>query len=468
MKSLSRMFSVDARSLGVLRIMVSLIIMVDTLDRVQDIEFFYTTSGVFPMGLRANVGSFPSVWATTPGLAAAWVTFSFRFILALVLLTGVYARSVAFVCFLLHLATISANTLILNFGDYLLLNTLLVMCLLPIGEALCFPAKEFSSSLRRESCFSSFATACIPFLLIAIYFGSALEKMNGGDWSSPDAVATAFANDRTTNALGTWFSQFESLIALSTYPTLVFEIVAPILLLIPQTRHSIRLGLVSIFVVFQIGLASTMILGVFPFTSTSLILAMLPSEFWNRAFGNRSEVPARSVTSFSALPSLVGAVLLAFMVVGYFAMAIGSPGLFGVTRSVSRVTAFTTRWTMFGGIDDKSRWLAVMAETHSGKRGKLLRSGDLHQRPERISSIYDNVRWKLFYGNVYWEPKVADALMSYFCRTDRNFKSITVYGHLQPIAGDGPPLEPRIKKIVCRSQKSSEPRDRTRFRFHEL
>ena len=123
MATFRKLFEIDYRALGVFRIGVGLMLIVDLVGRAFDLTAFYTDMGVLP---RAQLVA--PVWVDgmfsfhTWGGGSVYEGFLFllAFLLALLVVLGWRTRWVIFLSWIFLVSLHNRNVIILNGGDHLL------------------------------------------------------------------------------------------------------------------------------------------------------------------------------------------------------------------------------------------------------------------------------------------------------------------------------------------------------------
>ena len=130
---LRELFGIDARCLGVFRIVIALIILADLLLRSPFIVENYTDDGFLPRDLL----SAPDCYLSLQMLDGSYAFQVGHFILAgiggLMLLVGFRTRTATAICWLLTVSLHARNAFVLDAGDDLLRSMLFWSLFLPLG-----------------------------------------------------------------------------------------------------------------------------------------------------------------------------------------------------------------------------------------------------------------------------------------------------------------------------------------------
>ena len=281
-------FSIDLRSLALVRVLIGSILLFDLMIRGADFTTWLTDDGVMPrttvidrMGdYRWSLYSISGhwVWALAlQGLAA---------IAALALLVGYRARLAAVVSLVFLISLHNRAPLLLQGGDNLLLLILFWLCFLPIGHrysvdaALVDPRKPPSMPIPNQ--YLSVATVAVLGQAMAVYFFSAFLK-SGSEWY-PDGTAIYYAlhlDELNTSIAHLWKDELWLSKPLTLYVWWL-ELLGPILMLSPVLRMPLRLAMMFAFISLEIGFIFNLHIGLFPLVSISSILLFTPTEIWDR------------------------------------------------------------------------------------------------------------------------------------------------------------------------------------------
>lgn len=277
------MFSVDLRSLAVLRMGLAFSILWDLCHRYPNIDAHLTDWGLLPREPFTDIVSQSykfSLHMLSGEPWAAQLLMALAAFCALCLLVGYRTRLFVFLSWILLLSLHNRNPIILNSGDSLLRLLLFWSLFLPLGGR--YSIDNALDTKREKHPNSYLSVGSVAFLLqvVFVYLFLVLQKI-GTDWSAGTAVYYALSLDQMTTPLGTWLLQFPELLKGLTYFTLYFQQIAPILLLSPFATGAIRVLLVPLFISFQVGFSLCLILGVFPWVASFAMIPFLPTSFWD-------------------------------------------------------------------------------------------------------------------------------------------------------------------------------------------
>jgi len=211
-------------------------------------------------------------WSLLSGIAdGEWMqgVFVLWAVAACGLMIGFLPRLSAVVAWAIAMSVHNQNFYIHNSGDNVKLIALFYLMLCPSGAAWSVGRKSASPAYVHP-----WPLRLLMVQLTAIYFVNGVYKLCGGDWRSGEVMHAVLNNVAWTRFAYAdlpmpWFAP-----ALMTYTTLVWELGFPLLILIPRLRTpTLILG-----VLFHLGTAGLLQLGMFPFYMLCLYAPLVPWE----------------------------------------------------------------------------------------------------------------------------------------------------------------------------------------------
>ncbi len=398
--------SLDLRSLAVFRIALAGILLADLGIRYTDLEVHYADGGLAPPA-SAELLSTGSVHCLSgsPGFQA--VLFVLHALFAVALLVGLYTRLATFACCYLLISLHVRNPLILQGGDSLLRLLLFWGMFLPLGARCSLDSLRASGPLPSRV--FSFASVALILQTCFLYWFSFALKTDPCWRTDGTAVYYALSIDQLVTPVGKTLLQYPEAMRFLTFGTLALELLGPVLLFFPWQRQRFRLLAVAVFLGFHlVGLNLCMELGPFPYVCAAAWLAILPSLFWDRIGDHRQVTEARrgSVLRSPFALNLLCAFFLAYV----FMWNLRSVDFERVSRIFPRswnhlgfVFGLDQYWTMFAPsppTDDG--WYVAAATLQDGETVDVLRGGGpvSWDKPELVSSLYKNERWRKFMMNL--------------------------------------------------------------------
>ena len=422
------LLGVDARSLGLFRIALGSVLLFDLIVRSLSLNAHYTDQGIVsrhvlkglsdnPLLLSLNMLSGDPLWQ--------WLLFFLAACFAICLILGYRSQLACFGCLVLMLSIHVRNPFVNNLGDWFLLHLLFWGCLLPLGARFSIDARRRRTLGQLPGQILSVATLGILVQIAALYFFSVFKK-NSPVWHTEGtAVHFALRLDRFVTDIGEWVLSLPyDWLTTITSATLFLEQWGPILLFVPFFIAPIRLALVSCFILFHTGLALTLELGIFPFVCMSAWLLVIPGSFWDRLIAFRYRTPrqprrtyakkAEQEVSLSFVAStLLATFMLLIMISGNLLhiekMSVAYyEGLYKYGEPLINSLNLQQRWSMFSPHPSRQDgWVVLAGVKEDGTMIDLWKEGQLvsWERPEDISALYRNQRWRknLEYVTTKWD-----------------------------------------------------------------
>lgn len=280
---LLRMFAADLRSLAALRIAMGVLLLFDLASRASSLRLMYTDEGIMP---RDNALNALSPWSWSIGFMNGSVGFQ-RLVFAVTacaaisLILGYRTRVVTVLVWVLVSSLHVRNPMILSGGDLLLRMLLFWSMFVPLGAVWSIDAWRQRPSKAISMRFLSVGSMAI-FLQIAFMYWFTAALKTGPEWRD-DGSALFYVLRRPlyTTWIGESLQDYTLLLQTLSYGTMVIEVVAPILLFFPIWNTRARLIGIGSLLGLQLGIMFTMSIGLFPFVSSSCLLVLLPTAFWD-------------------------------------------------------------------------------------------------------------------------------------------------------------------------------------------
>ncbi len=428
---LRRVFEIDLRTLGLLRISLGIVLIWDWFVRYRDMVAHYTDFGVLPRGPFLESFSNPhyhSLFFLTGTNEGVHFLF-FLYAIAIILFTiGYRSRLTTFICWLFVISFNSRNPMVIQGGD-ILLRVMLFWCLfLPLGAR--FSVDRFFNPKDKEDEPRYFSAATIAIILqvVAVYVCTALLK-TGVEWHKEgSAVYFALHIDQHARPLGIWFRQFIEPMRWMTWITCAFELYGPLILASPVWFGPLRfLGAIG-FVLLHIGFGAFLDVGLFTFIGPASSMVFLPTWFWDK--WGREKSTEKVTSSFHPVTSLI---VVYFFVAALMWNWVSFPGQKWSLPEFIRVSNLYTRldqyWSMFAPYPLKDDgWFVIRGTLVDGAVVDVYNKKDgepSFDKPEYVYRIYPNDRWRKYLMNL-WNRDNADYRLHYgryLCR-DWNTRAI--------------------------------------------
>jgi len=288
-------FTIDLRSLGLYRVLLAGLLIVDWFARWPDLEAFYTWFGVLPVDapLPKSGGDFHfSLLDGVTTLPMVRAVFCVGLVLYVLFLIGFRTRIVHFLSFLFFVSVQNRNVMIRDGSDVVMATMLMWSLFLPMGKR--FSLDAIVERMRRgvvvtrrpptppaaERCEPSLAALVIVAQIGLIYFFTAFAKY-GDTWKGGTALYYALNFDQLVRPLGRWLAaQPLPLIKRLTWGVLTVEFAALPLTLAPVAQPWLRRSAMAALAAMHIGIALTMDIGLFPMVMIATYALLLLPEDW--------------------------------------------------------------------------------------------------------------------------------------------------------------------------------------------
>lgn len=427
---IEELMGIDLRSLGVFRIGVGGLILLDLVIRASSLVAHYTDLGVAPRSLVVAYGEQPWFLSFHMLSGDIWLQvllFVFAGISAIGLMLGFYSRIFCLLCWILTLSLHVRNPFVNNLGDWLLVDLLFWGMFLPLGARFSVDAVRRPSDQILPKHVLSIASLGILLQIGFMYFFSVQHKFTPAWRVDGTAVEMALHLDRIVSAVGLHLLNLpDSWLRFMTFATLHLERWGPVLVFLPFFTGPVRTVVAICFMGFHLMLAIFFEIGVFPYLCIIAWILYLPAWYWDnllaRATGIRQWVymqgeklalliKARTAGKEkvlrimpTALESVIGALLLFAMLSS--AMLYGGimgegyyDSLYRHMEPVVNTFNLKQRWDMFSPQPpNNDGWFVVAAYTKEGKVENVLHPGHevTWERPAVISRTYQNQRWRKY------------------------------------------------------------------------
>jgi len=273
--------AIDARSLGLFRIGLAVLLLVDLAGRARDVRDFYTNAGLVPnhtMLWRPQAERLFSVFLPASLGAEVWLTFALCAACYLALLVGWRTRVFQVVCFLLATSLHNRALFVEGWGGAVMASLMLWTLFLPLGRRFSVDALRASLRARPDERPGDLAPerlpppddrpavslACLGVLLqLAVILWFDRASQTGETWRDGTALHYLLWQARVVTATGAWARANlpAGALAALTHAMRAVELVVPILVLAPVLRHWTRGLAIVALVGLHVGLALLVKLG---------------------------------------------------------------------------------------------------------------------------------------------------------------------------------------------------------------
>ena len=280
------MVGIDLRSLALFRVFLAIIIIIDLLVRLSDLQAHYTDWGVLPRSI-AMANSWAGSWSIhlmTGSKAGVGLLVGIHLFAAFSLLIGYKTRLMSVLCCLLIVSLQTRNPMVLSGAD----DTIRLLCIfgmfLPLGARFSIDRVLDPEPRELPEVLSSVSSIAILAQVSLLYLFTFLFKWNPIWIEENTALYYMLHLDMFTNQFGEYLLQYPTLLKGMTAFFVWCEFLCPIIMWSPIFTAQTRLLAIFLISSMQIGIATTMGIGMFPFISITALLLFVPSAFWNVAF----------------------------------------------------------------------------------------------------------------------------------------------------------------------------------------
>jgi hypothetical protein len=446
---LVRLFGLDLRSLGLFRILLALVLLIDLARRATDLRAHYTDEGVLPRDAAIQYALRPaqvSLHLMNGSLGGQAILFALAIAFGLALLVGYRTRLACFGSWALLASLHNRNPLVLYGADDLLRMLLLWGLFVPLGGAFGIdaardPPRGAAVVVRAGAALGegageeagagtrhlSLGGAALLLQVAMVYWVTAALKSSPEWREDGTAIFYALQNEQFADRAGVWLTHYPSLLRGMTPAVWTLEAFGPFLLFSPLKDVRLRLAGMLAFALLHAGLFLFMALGIFPFVSVVALVPFLPPEVWPRLEGPVSRARAATAAALAAVakpgaeaPGRDPDVLrrdaerrcrsaanaaAALLLIDVVCLNLGSiPGLGFLARrplaSFADALALQQSWDMFAPrpmVEDG--WYVIPGRLENGKAVDVYKRAESPvswQRPPLIIDTYRNDRWQCY------------------------------------------------------------------------
>lgn len=413
LKYLRETFSVDLRSLAVLRISIALIIFYNLMLIGSSAPMFYQESGVLPGELNREVvhqsgGGFWSVLWLSESANWFWLCLGVLGLAATSLTLGFFTTVSTAVCLVLVWSFQVRNPLVLTAGDILLRMVLVWGLFLPWGRI--WSVDYVRSRDKRGTPtmqLSSFATAAIMLQLAFIYFFSGIAKLSG-DWSGT-ALVQSLNLEMYVKGNWSWLLEQASLLNIMAMGILVVEIAGPILLFVPRFNQFWRGMMMALMCLMHLLIWISMSIGIFSIIAMVTWLVFIPGEVWNRLLGRPNPMKRKRTRRRSSRRSswkqgkqYVCAGLLLFVALLNLDKTKLGQFLPRQLNSLATTLMIQQEFKMFASPPTSSPWPQYVSTLKDGQVVELFRDngGFVDEKPQSVYRYMKSQFWRRYHFNL--------------------------------------------------------------------
>ena len=311
-------FQVDSRSLGIFRIFLGTLCLIDITRRWNFIDIYYTHNSIISASLS---NSYYKMFTLLTSFTTSWEVHLFLFIgiIASTCLIIGYRTKLAHIITAIVIISLHNRAIILENAADMFINSILIWTLfLPLGITFSIDSLKKSlsnfkddsikdlnnrdSGINKPSKIYSLAYFAVLYQISAIYFFTALNK-SGYDWANGSAVYKMFQLDTFITSFGFFIRDYITppVSKLLTYSTIYLEYSVVILLFIPFYSHIFRFIAIVALTIFHISIRISVKIGVFSQAMIITYILLIDSriyDFINRKIKKRLNEKDRNYILF--------------------------------------------------------------------------------------------------------------------------------------------------------------------------
>ncbi len=399
-------YSLDLRSLALMRIGVSLVVICDLFIRSSDLNAFFSEQGIWPSEVVRHLGWQPGYWCFHDLIKEnwfVWLVFSLHTLLAIFMLLGYKTRMSTFLVWVFTVSLHNRNLFILQAGDDLLRLTLFWGILLPWGNFFSI------DSIKKKFGKKTFSPASFGylFLIFSVYFFTILLK-NSSEWRSEGtAVYYALSLESIRLPLGDWLYQYPGLMKALTFLVYWIEVAIAILIFIPYKNGIPRLVAFLLIIILHIGIGLTIYVGLFYIISITTAIGLIPSSVWKKT---HLKLPnfKKQASFFSPKLKWLNNLVVTLIVLLCLALNLGSIPTYpfeldNQSMKLINVMRLNQFWGMFSPyILKEESWYVHEGFTHEGKHWDLYYNLPyiIVDKPRHLVKHYKSDRWRKLAENI--------------------------------------------------------------------
>lgn len=273
-------FVLDARAIGLFRVLLALTVLCDQLIRLGDWHAFHSALGVVSLADSRSWES-PWIWSLywlSEGSLLPYVLEALRALATLTLLFGIRSRLSAFLLFVLLASVVARNPLIIQGGDKVLVVMTFFACFLPLGA--CYSLERLWFGGKPDFTCRSAGTAAYAVQVLLVWFMGGILKTGEQWWGSGTAVSMALHLEVFVTEFARFWRGWDWLVQPLTFFVFWLECLAPLLVLLPSywSRVVGLLGLVAL----ETGIWLSVEVGLFPLISVVSLIPLVPPRSVDR------------------------------------------------------------------------------------------------------------------------------------------------------------------------------------------
>lgn len=403
-QKLNANFHFDLRAFALFRIVLGFVMMLDIFIRLSDFTVFYTQNGILPFQYLSQYFDkyyFLPIYQLNDTPWFVGICFAVHLIAIFCFAIGYRTKLFQVITLLFYISLHMRNPYVLQGGDDLIRCMLIFGLFMPLNAIWAVHTKKVTHNY-------TFYTLVFMFQVLMVYWVSACMKTSAEWHSDATALYYAFNLDIIQWPLAKYLLQFPTLLKVLTHVVFYFEILIPILFFIPFKNQRMRaIGIISI-VLFQIGIASTLFVGLFYLINLCALIPLLPTQFFT--YFKIKQVEETEVLPYSQTYNYWVIGILAYVLVWnttYIPQF--RYGLAQKFRTVAYTIGINQSWGMFApAVFKDDGWFIYEAHLANGDTLDLNKTSQKlsYQKPQNILSTIKNDRWRKYSEHLVMQDKV--------------------------------------------------------------
>ena len=495
-RHIKKIFTLDLRALGLMRIGMAALILLDLSIRGSDLEAHYSDNGVLPLNIlfAHNWGQFNLSIHTISGL---WQVQAVLFIIAaafaIMLMFGYKTRLATIVSWFLLLSLQNRNPMILQGGDDLFRMILFWGMFLPWGARYSIDSMG-KEELQTDHKYCGMAGVAYMLQVGFVYFFSALLKTSPEWRTEGTAIYYALSLDQMRLPIGDLIYPYPELLKWMTFSVYYLELFVMFLFFIPVYTTFFRSLAVLLIIALHTGISGTLFVGLFFIIGIITTFGMFPPRWMDWIDRKTSRVSAacrNGITkarakicelvdcsfslqvkkmnrqALSAVREVTVLFFLLFVVAWNLQNVEAISNITGKVNWAGLLPRVDQNWGMFSpGVFKDDGWYVLEGTTMNNEKIDLNRDGDplTYEKPERVVALFSNDRWRkfsenyLFVSNGYLRPYYADFILTTWNKEnpDRKIKKLEVIYMKEVSAPDYKPVRPVREVLSTRVLKNHD------------
>lgn len=279
------LFGIDLRSLALMRVCLSIILLLDLYVRSWYLHDHYTQWAVLPPYEAMHSHYAWGVHFINATTYFQYLLFILNAVIVLALMVGYHTRISSVLAWIMLVSLHNRNPYLLNAGDDMLRLFVFWGMFLPLGARYSIDSihnSTQSSGFTSRYCFSVASIAAMVQFCMVYWFTAALKT--GKEWNE-DYTATYYALhlDQFATRIGIVMREYTNFLKFLTFAVIIWEWYGPLCFFVPiRSLHGpFRLLGVLGFVALHIGFGSCLSLGFFMWIPGACCMLFLPAWFWD-------------------------------------------------------------------------------------------------------------------------------------------------------------------------------------------